>query len=111
VKIPEPIVTVTRYIVTCVPPDAAPDAHVWAYTVEQGRDGRWTAGRSGRWLTADGTRVAACSESYEVCAHDLETALRLAREEAPRVRVGRRSVADALADMERWREEEADRGC
>jgi hypothetical protein len=38
----DPHVQATRYTVNCMPPDSAPDAHLWALHVELGRDGYWS---------------------------------------------------------------------
>lgn len=94
---PEPTVRVTRYTVTCVPADASPDAHVWAITVEEQRDGKWLVNCHGSWLDAKGEWHIGYSGVYKQCAHDLDTALRLAREHAPLVEVNGYTVADALA--------------
>lgn len=89
-------VRTTRYTVTCVPPDTAPDAHVWAISVEEQRDGKWIANHMGSWLTADGHWEIGYSGAYPTCAHDLETAMRLAKEVAPYILINGLTVADAL---------------
>jgi hypothetical protein len=101
--LPEPTVRPTRYTVTCVPADAAPDAHVWAITVEEQRDGLWIAASNGSWLTADGAWEIGYSGSYRACAHDLATALRVAREHAPKVVINGRTVEQALALAAEWK--------
>lgn len=94
---PEPVVRPSRYTVTCVPPDTAPDAHVWALYVEERRDGTWVVTNGHEWLDADGFWHIACSSQVEACSHDLDTALRLAQEHAPLVRVNGMTAADAIA--------------
>lgn len=94
---PRAVVRPSRYTVTCVPPDTAPDAHVWAITVEEQRDGRWIANHMGSWLTADGDWEIGYSGAYRACAHSLDTAMRLATQAAPLVVINGFTVADAVA--------------
>jgi hypothetical protein len=100
---PEPQVRVTRYTVTCVPPDAVPDAHVWALYVEERRDGRWVVSNGFcEWIDTAGVWQ---DRPYDQCLHDLDTALALAREAAPKVTVNGRTVPEALALAATWKEQ------
>jgi hypothetical protein len=101
--LPKAIVRPTRYTVTCVPRDAAPDAHVWALYVEEQRDGSWVVSNGHEWLDADHMWHIACSSNAKACSFDEQTALRLAREHTPRVVVGHRTVAQALALAAEWK--------
>lgn len=86
------IVRPEEYTVTAVPDDASPDAHVWALTVRHRGGDRWAVQHSGFCLGADGSWARDVKQEF-----DLETALRLARQEAPNVTVNGRTVADVLA--------------
>ena len=119
--VPEPTVRVTRYEVSCLPEDLS-DA--WAgnftVTVEYRGEGLWSVSQGEhRKIGADGTwswgyrwqggnREPVTDEErddYErgreewLAAHrfDEETALRLARDAAPHIRLRDLTVADALA--------------
>lgn len=99
---PEPTVLVTRHTVTCVPLDCGlPGADAWALQVERRRDGSWTVSDGWAYLRADGS----WTQSRVGIWHDEATALRLAREAAPKVVINGRSVADALALAEYWKEQ------
>lgn len=120
--VPEPTVRVTRYEVSCLPEDLS-DA--WAgnftVTVEYRGEGLWSVsqgehrklGADGTWSWGyrwqEGTREPVTDEErddYErgrgewLAAHrfDEETALRLAREAAPLLKIRDFTVADALAE-------------
>lgn len=105
---PEARVQATAYTVNCLPEDDT-DGHVFALTVEyRGRD-RWAVLRHGRCLGTDGqwdyeVRPSEREDDW-LATHrfDLDTALKLAKEAAPRVRVNGFTVADALAMHERRR--------
>ncbi len=105
--LPEAIVRPTRYAVSCVPADAAPDAHVWAITIEEQRDGSWIAAHHGSWLTAEGDWEIGYSGSYAACSHGFDTALRLAKEAAPKVVINGRTVEQALALAAEWKRNES----
>jgi hypothetical protein len=117
----EPTVKVTRYTVTCLP-GAAPDADIFAITVEPRSNGQWGVFRTGNrrlkadgtwswgyaWSAEDGRPEPGTDEEWDnyhagrerwLAEHrfDLETALKLAREAAPRVTVMGRTPADVLA--------------
>lgn len=95
----EPTVRVTRYTVTCIPPESAPDAHVWALYVEQKRDGTWVVTNGHEWLDEAGQWHPGLWASPQEPARffDEATALRLAQEAAPKVVINGRTVAQALA--------------
>ena len=100
--LPEPRVQVTAYTVNCLPEDTL-DGHVFGINVEYRGRGRWAIVRLGRCLSADGEwdyemRPSEREDEW-LATHrfDEETALKLAREAAPHVRVNGRTVADALA--------------
>jgi hypothetical protein len=95
-NLPEPQVRVSRYTVTCVPPDSAPDASIWAVHVTEQRDGKWIAEHHGSWINGEGDWEIGYSGAYAACAHDLETALRLAKAAAPEIRINGYTVAEAL---------------
>jgi hypothetical protein len=60
------------------------------------------------WLDGDGLWWIGCGRVLAACSYDLETALRLAREEAPRFKVNGMTAAQLVAWLEA---READRGC
>lgn len=117
----KPVRRVTHYEVTCVP-DSEEFGEGFAITVAYRGDGRWAVQNRGRWLGADGTwswgyrregeprepvteeEVGSFNRGAEawLAEHrfDEETALRLADEAAPKMRVGPYTVADALAELE-----------
>lgn len=102
---PEPIVQATRYTVNCLPEGV--DSHAFEITVEYRGQDRWAVTRHGRCLGTDGTwdhelRPSEREDDW-LSTHrfDLDTALGLAREAAPHVRVNGFTVADALAMAER----------
>lgn len=115
----EAIVQATKYTVNCVPEDGI-DSDVFGLTVEYRGAGRWGVfrhahcclGADGEWSWGyswgDGNSEPATDEEWTeyhrgreawLDAHrfDEETALRLAREQAPLVTVNGYTVADALA--------------
>jgi hypothetical protein len=114
----EPIVQATKYTVNCLPEDGI-DSHVFAITVEYRGDGRWGVyrnahrclGADGEWSWGynwrDGAQEPDGDEEWaeyhagrdawlEAHRFDEETALRLAREHAPRVTVNGLTVRAAL---------------
>jgi hypothetical protein len=98
---PEPIVQATRYTVNCLPEDGI-DSHVFEITVEYRGHDRWAVKRHSQCLAADGTwdyemRPSERDDDW-LDAHrfDLDTALKLAKEAAPKVTVNGFTVADAL---------------
>jgi hypothetical protein len=92
----EPTVRATRYEVSLLPEDDINYRH-YALKVERRRDGAWIVTDGFRWMD---TELTFHDRPYEQCLHDLETALRLAREAAPHVRVNRWTAADALRQRE-----------
>ena len=124
VEIPEPSVRVTEYQVSCLPEDFA-DADLFMLTVRYRGDGRWAVTRghsrdipcmnaAGEWSYgvrwADGRepvseeeiRAYAAAREVWLDAHrfDEESALLLARGQAPNVVVNGWTVAAVLADSE-----------
>ncbi|WP_289009119.1 hypothetical protein [uncultured Thermomonospora sp.] len=101
-EIPQPTVRITRYEVSCLPEDDI-NAAAFTLTVEYRGNGKWAVCRRGSCLSADGKwdyEPSSSNRSDEwLSSHrfDLDTALRLAREAAPKVRVNGYTVADALA--------------
>lgn len=96
---PRPTARPTRYTVTCVPPDSSSDAHVWALQVEERRDGSWVVSDGfHEWMDTSGTWQ---DRPFPQCLHDLDTALRLAREAAPHVIVNGLTPQAALARIAR----------
>lgn len=103
----EPIVQPTEFEVNCLPEDGI-DSHVFALTVRYRGEGRWAVqrgehaclGADGEW--ANGIKPYGRGDGW-LAAHrfDLDTALRLAKEHAPKVTVNGFTVADALAMRER----------
>jgi hypothetical protein len=99
---PEPVVQAVEYTVKCLPEDDL-DGHVFEIRVQYRGNGRYAVIRMGSCLGADGTwdqgvkeydRGDAWLDSHRF---DLDTALRLAKEQAPLVTVNGFTVADALA--------------
>lgn len=116
---PEPTVRVTRYEVSCLPPDAA-DADVFTLTVEWRGDDRWAVRRARAFYDAQGNRSwgyrweddrepvtdeerASYAQGYDewVAAHrfDLDTALDIAKKAAPSMTVNGCTVGKVLADI------------
>ncbi|MFD7541256.1 MULTISPECIES: hypothetical protein [unclassified Streptomyces] len=101
---PDPTVQPTGYVVSCVP-----EGHVnrWNYTLQikyRGGD-RWTVQHGPLYLAADGSWSRETdfgendsTESTWMAEHgfDHDTALRLAKEAAPRLSYGGHDVAAAL---------------
>jgi hypothetical protein len=98
-----PYVQPTEYEVNCLPEDGL-DSYVFALTVRYRGNGRWAVQRGEHaCLGADGEWAQGVKE-YDrgddwLAAHrfDHDTALRLAREHAPRVTVNGVTVTEALA--------------
>jgi hypothetical protein len=92
----------TEYTVNCLPEDDT-DGHVFALTVAYRGHGLWAVLRHGSCLGSDGEwdyeLRPSERESDWLATHrfDLETALKLAEEAAPKVTVNGYTVADALA--------------
>lgn len=122
--LPEPTVRVTRYEVSCLPEDLS-DAYAGNFTItveyrggglwgvslgghrKLGADGTWSWGY--RWQGGDREPVTdeeradyerGREEWLRVHRFDEETALRLAREAAPHIKLRHFTVADALARAE-----------
>lgn len=90
--LPEPVVLVTEYTVSCLPKDHHERRH-FDITVEHWRGDLWRVKHAGYYLTVPGE----WSPDYQKAVHaDLDTALILARAEAPKITVGGFTVADAL---------------
>jgi hypothetical protein len=101
-NVPEPTAHAVEYEVSCLPDDDI-NRHLYAIRVQYRGNGRYAVIRLGDLcLGADGTWDHGVKE-YDrgddwLDAHrfDLETALRLAKEQAPLVTVNGRTVSDAL---------------
>lgn len=101
--IPEPTVMAVEYTVNCLPEDDY-DSFAFEVRVQYRGNGRYAVIRHGHsCLGTDGTWDQGVKE-YDrgdawLDAHrfDLETALRLAKEQAPLVTVNGHTVADAIA--------------
>src|SRR5690606_2902511 len=98
---PEPTVQATRYTVNCLPENGI-DSHVFEITVEYRGRGLWAVKRHSQCLAADGTwdwemRPSEREDDW-LAEHrfDLDTALKLAKEAAPKVTVNGFTVTDAL---------------
>jgi hypothetical protein len=99
---PKPTVKATRYDVCCLPEGNVNARHFTLRVEYRGRD-RWTVtdgflclGKDGEWSYES---IPSEREDEWLAAHrfDEETALRLAKEAAPKVTVNGHTVADALA--------------
>ncbi|WP_042400032.1 hypothetical protein [Streptacidiphilus carbonis] len=101
---PEVFVSASRFTVTCIPADSAPDAHVWALHVEQKRDGKWVVTDGFGYLNGDLTFE---DRPYLQCLFDLDAALALAKEAAPLMIINGRTVPQALALAAKWKEDHA----
>ena len=111
---PEPTVRVTRYEVTCLPPDH-PEAHHFTVRVENRGRGLWAVtdgahclGKDGRW---DYEPLPSNREDDWRASHrfDRDTALDLAKKAAPRMTVNGWTVERVLADIAAREAEEAGR--
>ncbi|GAA4225990.1 hypothetical protein GCM10022254_09400 [Actinomadura meridiana] len=98
---PKPTVRTTRYEVSCLPPDNI-DAFHFTITVEWRGGDLWAVLRYGECLGTDGKwdyepRPSNREDDW-LDAHrfDLDTALKLAQEEAPKITVNGQTVADVL---------------
>lgn len=115
--LPDPIVRAAKYTVNCLPEDGF-DSHVFELTVEYRGEGRWgvfrnahcSLGVDGEWSwghdwpggepegDAEWDAYHASREAWlDSHRFDEETALKLAKEQAPLVTVNGFTVADALA--------------
>lgn len=99
--VPEPTVHVTRYLVSCLPLDNI-NAASFSLTVEHRGRSLWAVVRHGYCLSSAGQwsyeSIPSERQDEWLTEHrfDLDTALKLAKEAAPLVRVNRYTVADAL---------------
>jgi hypothetical protein len=106
--------TATRYVVSCLPEDHAERYH-FEITVEWRGKGKWAVkdgsyvlGSDGEW---DYEPLPSSREDDWLATHrfDLETALKLAAEQAPKMTNGPKGVYDvaaAMADYEAGRAKE-----
>ena len=98
----EPTTRVTHYAVSCLPEDHDA-AFAMTITVEYRGRGLWAVTRRGEALSTDGEFDYEPSPSnreddwLETHRFDLETALKLAQEAAPKLRVNNYTVEDLLA--------------
>lgn len=95
--IPDPTVTTTRFLVSCLPEKQ----YHFALIVEYRGDGKWAVMDGPFGLFADGRRDW---ESTRGDRFDLDTALALAKEQAPLMTVNGWTVADAIARKEAIRD-------
>ena len=110
---PEPVVQAIEYSINCVPEDDL-DSHVFEIRVQYRGNGRYAVIQHGHLcLGADGTWDQGVKE-YDrgdawLDAHrfDLDTAIRLAKEQAPLVTVNGHTVADAIAMRQKRAERNA----
>lgn len=87
---PEPIVTATRYSVSCLPISHRDRGHFEIH-VQRRRDGRWSVGDFFDYFDPDGKRH---EEAWPMSEDD---AFELAKRLAPQMAVNGRTVADVLA--------------
>jgi hypothetical protein len=112
--VPDPTVKPVKYRVSCVPEDG-PDADLFTLCVEYREAGRWAVTNGSRHYAADGTisfgfgwdrepvtdaEIDAFERGHQawlaVHRFDEDTALRIAREQAPLMRYRDYTVQDAL---------------
>jgi hypothetical protein len=104
--VPEPTVQATAYVVSCLP-EGHDDR--WTFTVQVRYSGRGLFavkhgirhyGADGTWSYEPDFDEDDAAEDAWLAAHrfDHDTALRIAREQAPRLTYRGRSVADVLAE-------------
>jgi hypothetical protein len=104
--IPDPVVQVTGYTVTCLPEDDVAWGGTFTIRVERRGPDRWAVCRLGRCLSTAGNwdyeSIPSEREDKWKAEHrfDLKTALRLAKEQAPLITVNGFTVADALERLE-----------
>ncbi|MFF7795604.1 hypothetical protein [Streptomyces sp. NPDC007991] len=98
---PEPTVQATHYSVNCLPEDGI-DSHVFEITVEYRGRNLWAVKRHSQVLGADGVwdyemRPSERDDDW-LAGHrfDLDTALKLAKQQTPLVTVNGHTVSDAL---------------
>ncbi|MDX3637798.1 hypothetical protein PV728_48020 [Streptomyces europaeiscabiei] len=105
---PEPIVQPTAYSVNCLPEDGI-DSHVFEITVEYRGKDRWAVKRHSQCLSSEGVwewemRPSEREDDWlDTHRFDLDTALKLAKEQAPLVTVNGFTVTDALRMAEQRR--------
>lgn len=98
----EPRVLATSYTVSCLPYDGI-DAEVFSIQVDYAGHGRWAVRQRSRCLATDGRwdwepiPSERTDEWLAKYRFDLDTALRLAKEQAPLVKVNGRTVEQVLA--------------
>jgi hypothetical protein len=101
-EVPEPTVRPTRYEVSCLPPDDTNAYHFTLRVEYRGRD-LWAVSNGWGCLGKDGEFDYESSPSnreddwLEAHRFDLDTALKLAKDAAPKLAVNGYTVADALA--------------
>jgi hypothetical protein len=99
--LPEATVQPTNYVVSCLP-DGHFERHLFTLNVAYRGEGRWAVLSRGQCLATDGTwdhemRPSEREDEW-IAAHrfDLDTALRLAKEQAPLLTVNAHTVTDVL---------------
>lgn len=101
---PEPTVRTTGYTVSCIP-EGSVDAHVFEIQVEYAGRGRWAVRRLADCLDVDGEwdyemRPSEREDGWlDQHRFDLDTALKLAKEAAPKITVNGWTVGAVLARM------------
>jgi hypothetical protein len=101
-EVPEPTVRVTRYEVSCLP-ETDVNHRYFKLHVEFRGGGKWAVCQPGMLsfcLSVDGTwdpESAITDEWIATHRFDKDTALRLAREHAPRVEINGLTVAEVVA--------------
>ena len=100
---PEPTVRPVAYQVTCVPEEVAPyDSELFAIYVQYAGSDRWAVRANSRCLDAAGRwdyepTLAERGDAWlDGHRFDLDTALELAKQAAPHVNAGGRTVEQAL---------------
>lgn len=100
-EIPAPTVRPTRFEVSCLPPDSVA-GQVFALSVEWRGNDRWAVLRRGSCLAQDGTwdyeHIPSERRDDWLDEHrfDLDTAIRLATEQAPLVTCNGYTITDVL---------------
>lgn len=99
--IPEPTVRPTAYLVSCLPPESL-NYKAFSIEVVRRNGDRFAVLHNGRCLDSNGTWGYApmpprTDEWIATHRFDLETALRLAKEQAPLIEVNGYTIADVLA--------------
>lgn len=100
-QVPQATAQPREYLVCCLPEDHI-NYRVYAIRVEYRGQGLWAVERHTRYADAQGNWSFRSSDDAWIQAHrfDLETALRIAKEQAALIFVGPHTVTDALNEVE-----------